>query len=250
MASVASTPNALLHAVWDPGWYNLDHSLVVGEADEYWFHTTPPDWGDRMPAAAQGGEPIFFNSILFPNRASSRTIRVEALHHPELGELTSIKTERFGVYEFTERSGRVLEVEAEQGPGVCYDPEVRIDDWSVRVVLSDAATSAPKPTGFRLAISRATHRDGLTLADYDAAKAARAQQPWWVRLFTKPPADSPVVVHSELTGDVFDVLTEALTAAERLANSMKADGDRVCVVVLDSEDTEVGGFWPGGGGSI
>ena len=53
-----------------------------------------------------------------------------------------------------------------------------------------------------------------------------------------------------LTGEVFDVLTDALTAAERLANSMEPDGDRVCVVILDSEDTEVGGFWPGGGGSI
>ncbi len=134
--------------------------------------------------------------------------------------------------------------------GVCYDPEVDVDDWSVRVQFREATEDGSKPNGFRLAISRATHRGELTLAGHEAAQVARAKQPWWVRLLTRPPAGSPTTVHNELTGDTFDSLPDALAAAERLADGIEPDEDRVCVVVLDGDDRGVGGFWPGRGGSI
>lgn len=138
------------NSVWVPGWYNLDQSLAVGKADEYWFHASEPNWDDDAPAAVRGGEPVFFNGLFAPGGATVRMVRVDAIHHAQLGQLTSIRTERFGVYEFVDIAGHEFEVEAEQGPGVCYDPEVRIADWSVRVAFSDVATDAPNPPGFQL----------------------------------------------------------------------------------------------------
>jgi len=88
--------------------------------------------------SASAAAPVFYNTIGAPEGAVRRRITIEAISHPEVGSLKAIRTEQFGIYEFVDVASNVYQVEAEQGPGSCYDHDVKISDWSVRVQFRDA----------------------------------------------------------------------------------------------------------------
>ena len=80
---------------------------------------------------------LYFMNGVQGHSFHDRRCTVAAVAHQSLGSLTRVGTDRFGVYEFELAGRTVLEVEAEEGPGRCWNPEIEIQDWSVLVALTD-----------------------------------------------------------------------------------------------------------------
>jgi len=47
-------------ALWVPGWYELDQTLVLGEKQKLWFFQTPPE---DIATVDQTPDFIFFNQL-------------------------------------------------------------------------------------------------------------------------------------------------------------------------------------------
>jgi hypothetical protein len=106
-----------------------------------------PDLSDFPWLEEHAPDFVFFNSLLHPDEWAWRRFQVISVRHPQLGSLSAIRTGRFGVYEFVTGMGRTYEVEAEEGPGVCYDTSVSISDWGAVVEVSeDIEQAAPNHT--------------------------------------------------------------------------------------------------------
>ena len=142
MRTVLAFSRQVQIAAWVPGWYNLDQSIVVGETDDFVLFAELPDlpeieWLERRP------DLVFFNTLMHPGEWVRRRLQVISIRHHQLGDLAAIRTDRFGVYEFT-AAGRTYEVEAEEGPGICYDNSIGISDWGVLVeVMEQIAPADP-----------------------------------------------------------------------------------------------------------
>ncbi|MCP3934211.1 MAG: hypothetical protein GY708_02435 [Actinomycetia bacterium] len=127
-------------AVWLPGWYNLDQSIVVGQSNDFVVYTELPDL-THVAWLRQTPDIVFYNSLLQPDSWTRLALKVLSINHPEIGALSAVRTERFGVYEF-EAANRTYEVEAEEGPGVCWDTSVSVPSWGVLVeVVEEPAPS-------------------------------------------------------------------------------------------------------------
>ena len=48
-------------ALWTPGWYELDQTLVLGERQKFWFFQTPPAECVKM---AEDLDFVFYNQLL------------------------------------------------------------------------------------------------------------------------------------------------------------------------------------------
>ncbi len=132
-------------ALWEPGWYNLDHSLKVGRRDVFAFRRP---YVETRP----GYDRLFANDI--GRDRDYRSAVVVSIVHAELGALAEVDAEPFGQYRFTLADGRWVVIEAEQGPGAVNDahPDFPVDrcggsdDWALDVVLDDLAVEHPNFT--------------------------------------------------------------------------------------------------------
>jgi len=95
-------------ALWDPGWYNLDQSLKVGQRAELTFL-------DEDLAADRGYDLVFANTV--GGRWHHRWATVEGIEHAWFGAVDEVDTSEFGQYTFRFADGRWVAIEAEQEPG-------------------------------------------------------------------------------------------------------------------------------------
>lgn len=88
------------------------------------------------------------------------------------------------------------------------------------------------------------------LAEQERARAERATEPFWKRLWGKPKPHVTTLNYEPLHGS-YQTLEDADIAAQRAADELPDPiGAEVGVSILNSEGTEVGGYWSGGGGSF
>ena len=91
----------------------------------------------------------------------------------------------------------------------------------------------------------------MPVEEHSAAAAEWSRQSWWKQLLTRAPGSGAVrQAHYEPVAETFTTLNEALESAERHADAAPPDAAFDCVVILDADGIEVGGFWTDGGGPI
>jgi hypothetical protein len=134
-----------LRAWWDPGWYNLDQSLKVGQHDTFAFC-----WPSTI--AKPGYDLVFANSTGIDWDYRSAT--VESVEHARFGSLDEVDTTRFGQYTFRFHDGRWVTIEAEQDLGLVNhaSPDFPVEacdrawadtsGWALAVVLSDVTRTS------------------------------------------------------------------------------------------------------------
>lgn len=128
-------------AIWTPGWYELDQSLVVGgERQKFSFFQTPPESISYSFPAVGNSDLVFFNQLDSEKNCVVRYARIASIEHPLLGPLSRIDTDGLD-YIFVCTNGREVVVNAEEEPGICYDSDIEVSDWSVWVTLAEI--SAP-----------------------------------------------------------------------------------------------------------
>jgi hypothetical protein len=129
-------------ALWSPGWYELDQTLVLGERKKYWFFQDPP--ARRGDMAHEEADLVFFNQLDSSENCFVRYARIVEMVHPKLGPLLRIDTDGLD-YIFYPVLGEEVVVNAEEAPGTTYNEQANlmIDDWSVYVKLAEVT----EPTG-------------------------------------------------------------------------------------------------------
>lgn len=121
-------------AIWTPGWYELDQTLVVGERRKFWFFQTPPE---ECQSLSEQVDLVFYNQLDSTKNCSVRYARIDEIRHPQLGELVKVDTDGLD-YIFCRADGEEVVVNAEEEPG-STDEGVKVDDWSVFVKLSQVS---------------------------------------------------------------------------------------------------------------
>jgi hypothetical protein len=137
-----------LSAWWNPGWYNTDQSLKVGQRETFWFY------GSDL--ARPGYDLHFVNHGGFG--WDYREATVESIEHARFGSVHEVDTRPFGQYTFRFTDGRWITIEAEEDPGTvnaaspgfpvdACDPEwANNSGWALVAVLSDVV-EAESPSG-------------------------------------------------------------------------------------------------------
>lgn len=106
---------------WEPGWYELDQSVVVGDVD--WFYLS--------------NDCLYFADALLSPEKHDCEVRAEILKitHPELGDIRGIIT--IGLdYSIYLSDGNTLIVNAEESPGQIYDSQYIVSEWSFNVQIN------------------------------------------------------------------------------------------------------------------
>ena len=127
-------------AEWRPGWYELDHPIQVGRAQQFAFF--PPN----------GGVLVFYNTLWKPDEAVAARGVVGAIEHEYLGSVANADTEGLD-YTFTLADGRELVVNAEEEPGTIYErangewrvATHQVSDWTLRVEFTELDDLEPAP---------------------------------------------------------------------------------------------------------
>jgi|GEM_PF-1042415 hypothetical protein len=143
-------------ALWRPGWHQLDQPIGVGQFSRFAFfapeHSSRqssnlPDQKQAMAGQVDlnqefAGSPLDFQ---FFNRTISETqhplfrfARVLEILHPILGPLERVDTSGLD-YVFKPVGGDEIFVNAEEEPGVAYDFDQPVADWSLLVTLDDVS---------------------------------------------------------------------------------------------------------------
>ena len=118
-------------AIWKPGWFELDQSLVVGVRGQFRFFREKP--------SSLNGEDydfVFFNQMDDIADSELRFAVVTGICHEVLGPLSRIEADGLD-YVFATVDGECIVVNAEEEPGATYDGEFEVDDWSVIVQLDE-----------------------------------------------------------------------------------------------------------------
>lgn len=133
---------------WDPGWYNLDQSVKVGQRDTFAFLRAAPPPGYDVVLANDVGTPGY--------TWDHWSATVESMEHHHFGVVVEVDARPFGQYTFTFGDGRWVTIEAEEGPGHVNDAsrDFPVGDcdpawagnagWALTVVFSDVVR-APDP---------------------------------------------------------------------------------------------------------
>ena len=127
-------------AIWTPGWYELDQTLVLGQRQKFWFFQTAPDSVSQTDSAGdQAGDGlVFFNKSDISENCVARFARIDEMHHARLGAILRVDTDGLD-YIFFPVEGEEVIVNAEEEPGLAYDFDQPISDWSIQVKLSDVS---------------------------------------------------------------------------------------------------------------
>ncbi len=130
-------------AIWTPGWYELDQTLVLGERQKYWFFQNPPTRSKRDQHPSADDELVFYNQLDSTKNCCVRYAKIVEMIHPQLGALMRIDTDGLD-YIFYPVAGEEVIVNAEEDPGSIYDSNgtAEISDWSVFVKLTDVSEPA------------------------------------------------------------------------------------------------------------
>lgn len=154
---MTTTPIKIVkRALWRPGWYKLDQPIGVGQFSRFAFFApehsslgsqrsvTSDQAGTSQADLNQEftGSPLdlqFFNrTISETHQPLFRFARVLEIVHPILGPLERVDTSGLD-YVFKPVGGEEIFVNAEEEPGVAYDFEQPISDWSLLVTLDDVS---------------------------------------------------------------------------------------------------------------
>ncbi len=127
---MTATKQQTQSALWNPGWYELDQTLVAGETSRFWFFQTPPSDFPQV----ENFDFVFYNQMASASNIQVREARVVSITHPQIGELKRIDTDGLD-YIFYPVEGREIIVNAEEDPGTVYDAPLIITEWSVQVHL-------------------------------------------------------------------------------------------------------------------
>lgn len=123
-------------AIWTPGWYELDQTLVLGQRQKFWFFDSVTD----SMSGSDGDETglVFFNKSDTSENCVARFARIDEMHHAQLGAILRVDTDGLD-YIFFPVEGEEVIVNAEEEPGQAYDLGESISDWSIHVKLSDVS---------------------------------------------------------------------------------------------------------------
>lgn len=124
-------------ALWTPGWYELDQTLVLGERQKFWFFQDPPQ---ECLTGQDHVDFVFYNQLDSSTNCTVRFAKILEIKHPQLGSLTRIDADGLD-YIFFPVDGEEVVVNAEEEPGKLYDDGPAVSDWSVLVTLDEV--SAP-----------------------------------------------------------------------------------------------------------
>lgn len=103
---------------WNPFWYELDQSVIIGDIDYFYIQK---DWQ------------------AFANDSVSKedhevVAEIISISHRILGPIKGILAEGLD-YSFFLENGEIVEVNAEEEPGVVSNETMNIVDWSIDVEL-------------------------------------------------------------------------------------------------------------------
>lgn len=106
---------------WEPDWYELDQSIVVGDTDLFYLSK------DNL---------YFARGLLsLGNYDCEVKAKIWKITHPELGAIRGIIT--IGLdYSIYLNDGSVLIVNAEESPGKIYDSQYVVSEWGFDVQLN------------------------------------------------------------------------------------------------------------------
>ncbi len=137
----------LVTAIWTPGWYELDQTLVLNERQKYWFFQTSPELAGTNESVADPADLVFYNQLDSTKNCCVRYAKIVEIIHPQLGLLQRIDTDGLD-YIFCPVDGDEVIVNAEEEPGTIYDDDNgnQIFDWSVLVKLAEVS----EPMGERV----------------------------------------------------------------------------------------------------
>jgi hypothetical protein len=130
-----STPIQIVRrALWKPNWFKLDQSIRTGQFGQFAFFENSKD---VLVAEGELYDFTFFNQLKSGSeRPEFRNARILEINHPSLGSIERIDT--LGVdYVFYPTNGLELIVNAEEEPGVIYDCELQVEQWSLTVSVGD-----------------------------------------------------------------------------------------------------------------
>ena len=122
-------------ALWTPGWYELDQTIVVGEQKKFWFFQSTPSQ-DEIGPLPDDVELVFFNQLDSSSNSEIRNMKILEILHPQLGLLARIDTDGLD-YIFTPVDGDEVIVNAEEEPGTTHETDLDIHDWSVIVRMME-----------------------------------------------------------------------------------------------------------------
>ncbi len=129
--SDSTTQNAL----WTPGWYELDQTLVIGERQKFWFFQSPPQ---DCKTLAEEVDLVFYNQLDSTKNCNVRYATIVEMRHPDIGQLVRVDTDGLD-YIFFPFEGEEIVVNAEEEPGKTYEGDAQVDDWTVFVLLADVS---------------------------------------------------------------------------------------------------------------
>ena len=135
----------LTTALWIPGWYALDQPLVTGSFERFLFFREVPFeilarpeilsyLGDQEPNI----DLVFYNTLPKQPFFEIRYGRILRIEHAELGFINQIKTNGLD-YVVDPVDAKPISVNAEEMPGLTAEDQPKIDNWTMRVVLSDVS---------------------------------------------------------------------------------------------------------------
>ncbi len=105
---------------WEPYWYELDQSVVVGDMD-FFYLTKDCSY--------------FTNGLSAENYDHEIRAEIVKISHPELGAVSGIIA--IGLdYSIYPGDGNVIIVNAEEEPGEIYDSEYAVSNWSFDVQIN------------------------------------------------------------------------------------------------------------------
>jgi hypothetical protein len=117
----------VVHVCWQPAWHELDQSLALGETSLIALEEiSPPLQIDDQTFQWK------FSTGLDPDGGFEKNVRIDAIHHPILGEV--LKIDACGLdYIVYPANGEEIIIDAEEDPGVVHNRTVQIENWSMTV---------------------------------------------------------------------------------------------------------------------
>lgn len=104
---------------WNPKWYELDQSIVVGDVD--WFYLSKDN--------------LYFSNDFAGNNDCEVKAKILKINHSELGDIKGIITIGFD-YSIYLRNGNIIIVNAEESPGEIENSKYIVSEWNFDVQIS------------------------------------------------------------------------------------------------------------------
>ena len=101
---------------WEPYWYELDQTIVVGDIDFFYLST----------------DKLHFTNGFIENDEYEVKAEILSIHHSELGEIKGIVT--YGLdYSIYLSNGDLIIVNAEEDPGSIEESKYSVSEWEFDV---------------------------------------------------------------------------------------------------------------------